>query len=118
MTTPASSSVVQPGAVVTVDFPGITGIKRRPVVVVSSDLYHRTRPDVVLGLVTSQIPSIMAPSDCILQDWQRAGLRKPSVFRTFLLTKSVTDILVIGHLSARDWQAIQICLRHALSIGG
>ena len=34
----------KPGDVVTVDFAGATGLKRRPVVVVSSDQYHRERP--------------------------------------------------------------------------
>jgi mRNA interferase MazF len=36
--------MMNPGDVVTADFPGATGIKRRPCVVVSTDLYHQTRP--------------------------------------------------------------------------
>ena len=39
--------MVKPGDVVIVDFPGVTGIKRRPAVVVSTDTYHRTRPDTI-----------------------------------------------------------------------
>jgi mRNA-degrading endonuclease toxin of MazEF toxin-antitoxin module len=38
------------GNVVIVDFPGVTGIKRRPAVVLSSNTYHATRPDVIIGL--------------------------------------------------------------------
>ncbi|NEQ69968.1 MAG: hypothetical protein F6K21_31625 [Symploca sp. SIO2D2] len=34
------------GDVITVDFPGVTDIKRRPVVVLSSVTYHRNRPSV------------------------------------------------------------------------
>jgi hypothetical protein len=34
-----------PGDVVTVDFVGAIGTKRRPAVVVSSGLYHQHRPD-------------------------------------------------------------------------
>jgi len=30
----------KPGDIVTVDFPGVTGIKRRPAVVLSSAAYH------------------------------------------------------------------------------
>lgn len=116
MTTRFNTPAVQPGMVVTVDFPGVTGVKRRPAVVVSSGLYHRTRPDVILGLVTSQVPPILAPSDCVLQDWQSAGLRKPSIFRAFLLTKPVTDILIVGQVSTVDWQAIQSCMRNAMAI--
>jgi hypothetical protein len=36
--------------VVTVDFPGITGIKRRPALVLSSATYHAARPDIIIGL--------------------------------------------------------------------
>ncbi len=43
-----------PGDVVTADFPGVMGIKRRPCVVISSTLYQRTRPDVILGLLQSE----------------------------------------------------------------
>jgi mRNA interferase MazF len=46
--------MVKPGDVVTVDFPGALGVKRRPAVVISTDTYHTTRPDVILGLLTSQ----------------------------------------------------------------
>ena len=42
--------MLKPGDVVTVEFPGIGGVKRRPAVVVSTDQYHRTRPDIILGL--------------------------------------------------------------------
>ena len=44
----------KPGDVVTVDFPGAQGIKRRPVVIVSSDVYHATRPDVILAVLTNE----------------------------------------------------------------
>lgn len=44
-----------PGDVVTVDFPGVTGIKRRPSVVLSSTTYNTIRSDVIIGLVTTQI---------------------------------------------------------------
>jgi mRNA interferase MazF len=39
--------MADPGDVVTVDFLGATGPKRRPAVVVSSALYHQHRPDLV-----------------------------------------------------------------------
>ncbi len=46
--------MIRSGDIVTVDFPGVTGVKRRPEVVLFTDLYHRTRPDLILGLITSQ----------------------------------------------------------------
>ncbi|MGQ0543510.1 MAG: type II toxin-antitoxin system PemK/MazF family toxin [Blastocatellia bacterium] len=44
---------MKPGSVVTVDFRGVTGVKRRPAVVVSSSSYHSERPDLILAVVTS-----------------------------------------------------------------
>jgi mRNA interferase MazF len=57
-----------PGDVVTVDFSGATGVKRRPAVVVSSPLNHAHRPDVVLGVITSQIAGATTPLDYLLED--------------------------------------------------
>ncbi|MFN6068689.1 MAG: type II toxin-antitoxin system PemK/MazF family toxin, partial [Pseudanabaena sp.] len=71
---------VQSGDIVTVDFPAVTGIKRRPAVVLSSQTYHANRPDVIVGLITSQTKNL-GVTDYILQDWQTSGLRVPSVFR-------------------------------------
>lgn len=46
--------MVNLGDVATVDFTSTLGIKRRPVVVVSTPAYQATRPDVVLDLLTAQ----------------------------------------------------------------
>jgi mRNA interferase MazF len=108
--------MIQAGDVVTVDFPGVTGIKRRPAVVVSTDLYHRTRPDVVLGLLTSQITGASQPTDHVLQDWRQAGLRRASAFRAFLVTMPADTVRVIGRLSDQDWLCVQDCVKRAVSV--
>src|SRR5436305_6024794 len=54
--------------VVVVNFPGVTGIKRRPAVVLSSDTYHSTRPDMIVGLVTSHAVATLGPTDYALED--------------------------------------------------
>jgi mRNA interferase MazF len=108
--------MVKPGDVVTVDFPGATGIKRRPAVVVSTDTYHKTRPDVILGLLTSQVAVATGPTDHMLQDWQTAGLHSPSAFRAFLATLPTASLTTIGHLSEQDWRKVQGCLRIALAV--
>jgi len=101
------------GSGIVVSFPGVTGIKRRPAVIVSSDEYHRSRPDVIVGLITSQV---QAATDCALQDWKSAGLRLPSAFRTFLATLPRSTISAqIGTLSKRDWEAVRACLDLALA---
>jgi mRNA interferase MazF len=105
---------VNPGDIVTVDFPGVTGIKRRPAVVLSSATYHANRPDVIIGLITSQRKRL-GVTDYVLQDWQAAGLRVASAFRSFIVTLPPSANLVrIGHLSERDWQGIRDCINLAL----
>ena len=107
---------MKPGDVVKVDFPGAIGTKRRPPVVVSTDIYHANRPDVVLGLLTTQTAGATGPTDYILQDWSAAGLHNPSAFRVFLATLPATSVVKIGHLSDRAWQEVQARLRTGLAV--
>ena len=72
-----------PGDLVTADFPGVIGIKRRPAVVISTADYHTHRPDVILGIITTQIASATTPTDYVLRDWSIAGLNRPSAFPSF-----------------------------------
>ena len=108
--------MAQPGDVVTVDFPGALGVKRRPAVVISTDAYHAARPDVILALLTSQTAAASGPTDYLLQDWLAAGLHSPSALRAFLATLPAASIVVIGHLSNRDWQEVQARFRMALAV--
>lgn len=106
------------GDVVTIDFPGVTGVKRRPAVVLSSGVYHAERPDIIVGLITSQ--SIApGPTDCLLQDWASAGLRVPSTFRSFLVTLPPSAHPArVGRLSERDWKAVCACVKASLDVFG
>jgi mRNA interferase MazF len=109
------NELVTAGQVVLVDFPGVQGTKRRPAVVLSSDAYHQGRPDIIVGLITSNISAATGLTDCILQDWNNAGLRTQSAFRTFLVTLPRTAVIAtIGKVSDRDWQNIANCLSKAL----
>jgi mRNA interferase MazF len=72
---------MKPGDVLWIEFPGVVQTKRRPAVVLSTAAYHLHRPDVIVGLVTSQTAKSTSPTDYLIQDWQRAGLRLPSTFR-------------------------------------
>ena len=105
-----------PGDIVAVNFPGVMGIKRRPAVIVSSAVYHGSRPDVIVGLITSQTAAALGPTDYLLQDWAQAGLRVPSAFRSFFATlPPSTNPVLVGHLSARDWQGVRGCVKAALA---
>src|SRR4030095_16474698 len=102
--------MADPGDVVTVDFVGATGTKRRPAVVVSSALYPQHRQDLVLGVLTSQVSRATTPLDYVLADWASAGLRQPSAFRAYFGMAIPTTVRVIGHLSPRDWAGVQACV--------
>lgn len=88
------------GDVVVIDFPGVMGIKRRPAVVLSSEVYHGSRPDIIVGLVTSQTAAALGPTDYVLQGWAAAGLRLACAFRSFFATlPPSTHPVLVGHLS-------------------
>jgi mRNA interferase MazF len=106
----------EPSTVVLLDFPGVTGTKRRPAVILSSELYHKERPDVIVGLITSQTAAAIAATDYLLQDWRAAGLRRESAFRSFLVTLPRSALMGrIGRLSDRDWRVVRERLQSALA---
>jgi mRNA interferase MazF len=107
-----------PGDIVTVDFPGVMGVKRRPAVVVSTPQYHRHRPDIIVALITSQLHGATTPLDYVLQDWQVTGFRRESACRAFLMTLPAATAQHIGHCSDRDWRAIQTRLARVIDISG
>ena len=103
------------GEIVIVDFPGVTGTKRRPAVVLSSPIYHTERPDVILGIITSQTASANTVTDYLLHDWKAAGLRTPSAFRAFVVTVPRSAITAyVGRLSDTDWHAVRERVKTAL----
>lgn len=101
------------GTVVTVEFQGVVSTKRRPAVVVSSEKYHRERPDAILAVVTSQTDKSLSSTDYILQDWKSANLNKPSAVRIFLFTLPQSKLTEIGALSERDWAKVKTRLQIA-----
>lgn len=104
------------GDIVVVEFPGARATKRRPAIVLSTATYHASRPDVILGLLTSRVRDATAPTDYLLQDWSAGGLHRPSAFRAFLATLPAATVTVIGHMSARDWAETQRRLHVALAL--
>lgn len=108
--------MIKPGSVVTVNFPGATGMKRRPAIVVSTSLYHVERPDVILAAVTSQVANAKSKTDYVLQDWSSAGLKQPSAVRIFLGTRPAADVTEIGELSERYWSEVRKRLQISLEV--
>jgi mRNA interferase MazF len=98
-----------PGDIVAGAFPGADTTKMRPAVVLSTELYRHWRPDVVLGLLTTQTPNRPGPTDCAIREWRRAGLHQPSFFRLYVVTLLQRDVRLLGRLSEGDWNSVRAC---------
>jgi hypothetical protein len=85
-------------------------------VVIASATYLAERPDAVVGILTSKLPKLPGTTDHVLADWRSAGLRAESCFRAYVLTAHRSELTVIGHLSARDWEAVKARVRATFAI--
>lgn len=93
------------GDIVLVRFPFTDqqGSKQRPAAVVSSSLYNRARPDLILIAVTSQVKPNPGFGESLIVDWQTAGLLKASAFKPILFTAEKTIVAkTLGRLEAAD----------------
>lgn len=104
------------GDIVLVPFPFTdqSTTKKRPAIIVSSQVYNRERPDVIIMAVTSQA----RPEnnlDVPVIDWQAAGLLKPSVVKPVIATIEKTLIVRrLGRLGEKDIKALQEGLKTVL----
>lgn len=106
---------MKPGDVVVGVLEGAVTTKVRPAVVIASSAYLAERPDALVGILTTRRPIPPASSDCCLQDWQVAGLRAESHFRTYVLTVHRSELTIIGHLRERDWLNVKACVGNAFA---
>jgi mRNA interferase MazF len=109
------------GMVVNVDLPRLDAPgswKERPALIVSTEDFHRTRPDdLLVALVTHRIWKYHGSTDYLLQDWQAAGLTQPSVVRSSLYLLLRSDVKSVrGSLISRDLQGVEASLRRALGL--
>ena len=98
------------GDIVLVPFPFTdqSGSKKRPAVIVSSAAYQQARRDVLIMAVTSQLRPSGSFGEVTVQDWQAAGLLKPSAIKPVVTT--IEQSLVIrslGKLKAVDLAALR-----------
>lgn len=85
--------------------------------VLSTEDYQRHRPDVVVGLITTQAPNPLTPTDCALYDWKEAGLHAASYFRLFPVTLPQREVRLIGRLSNSDWESVRMCFKAGFGAG-
>lgn len=98
------------GDIVLVRFPFTdqSGQKQRPAAVVSSTAYQQQRPDVILIAITSQVRTPPGYGEAIVQDWQAAGLLKPSAIKPVIFTAEKPLIRkTLGTLKADDQTALR-----------
>jgi mRNA interferase MazF len=87
----------------------------RPAIVVSVPEYEQNTGDIIVAQVTSRQHSL--PTDYALQDWQFAGLLRPSVVRVKLATINAALVQFrTGRLSDRDLEEVDKRLRLALGL--
>ena len=92
-----------------------SGVKKRPALIITNDkYYHNHRQEVIIAAITSNIDRILA-GDTKIQDWQKAGLKYPSLV-TGIIQTIKTNIIEwkLGHLSESDFSKTQINLKKSL----
>ena len=97
------------GDIVLVPFPFTdqSATKKRPAVVISSESYHQQRPDLIIMAVTSQVKSTQTVGETYVQDWQGAGLLKPSTIKPVITTiERGLVISQLGQLKENDQAAL------------
>ena len=92
------------------------GVKRRPVLVLSTSAYQGGRAEVIVAALTSNVARLL-PGDYLVERWQAAGLPKPSVVTAILRTIKTPMIeRALGVLDTRDLQAFSKRLRPLLGL--
>lgn len=92
----------------TFPFTDQSAAKQHPGVIVSSLAYHRAWRDLMLMPITSQMRGSGEFGEVLVQDWQSAGLLKPSAIKPVLATFERSLIRkTLGRLSARDQQSLR-----------
>ncbi len=93
-----------------------SGTKRRPALILSSDVYNGRRNEIIVAPITSNLATGQ-PDDTPLADWSAAGLLKPSVVKGILGT--VHQALVVrkvGTLSVSDMRRVEQTFAQALGL--
>lgn len=93
-----------------------SGKKLRPALVISSSAYHRSRQEMIVAAVTSNVGRRLF-GDHLIADWQKAGLLFPSKVTGILRTIRRTMVSrKLGSMSKRDIEGVDRELRRSLAI--
>ncbi|MBI5749762.1 MAG: type II toxin-antitoxin system PemK/MazF family toxin [Nitrospinae bacterium] len=111
--------VYKKGDVVLVPFPfsNQTAAKKRPAVIISSDAYNNISSDIVIMAITSQTEKTIGIGECLIRDWQNAGLLKPSAVKPAISTIERTLVLKkLGKFSPQDLISTDEVLKEFLAL--
>ena len=106
--------------VVLVPFPfsNLLTTKKRPAIVISSLQYNTLYSDIVIIAITSQLQKTLGIGECLITDWQTAGLLKQSIIKPAIATIEQNLVLrVLGKLSGNDLLSLKAALLSILNIG-
>jgi len=83
-----------------------TGSKKRPALIISSDSYHKSRHEIIVAAITSNIERVLL-GDTKIDKWKQAGLIYPSLVTGVIRTiKGDVVIHKLGILSKQDLQNV------------
>lgn len=93
-----------------------TGHKKRPALIISSDNYNKSRKEVIVAAITSNIERILF-GDTKIERWQESGLIYPSLVTAIVRTvKNNTILRELGILSKEDFQNAQKNIAKAVGL--
>ncbi len=107
------------GDVILVPFPfsNQSTTKKRPAVIISSDNYNEISADVIIMAITSRIEYISDIGERNIEDWQNAGLLKPSAIKSAISTLEQRLVLKkLGSLSSNDIASLNNALKELLNL--
>lgn len=93
-----------------------SGVKRRPAVIISSEVYHSGRDEAIIAAITSRTDRVLV-GDHLIDDWQGAGLLFPSVATTIIRTiKQCMLTRKLGSMPIPDMETIDSKLKLVLGL--
>ena len=107
------------GDVILVPFPfsDQTVTKKRPAIIVSSDTYNSTSQDVVIMAITGQIRGRIGVGEFLIEDWQGAGLLRPSAVKSAISTIEQRLIAKsLGRLFSKDLSTLERALKELFDL--
>jgi len=104
--------------VVPVVFAKPPGNKVRPALIISSNVYHKAQPaNILIIAMSGNVAGHQSATDYTINNWESAGLIRPSVVTSFITTITPSEIrYTIGRLSSKDLSGVEKKLRISLDL--